>query len=60
MSDETELPPLPAGSLLAEIDKQQDDLLRELDELNGRLESLLMECSPAPAPALIVARLKAA
>lgn len=47
MSDETELPALPVGSLLAEIDAQQDDLLRQLDELNDRLECLLRECAPA-------------
>jgi hypothetical protein len=46
MSDETELPALPVGSLLAEIDAQQDDLLRQLDELNDRLECLLRECTP--------------
>jgi hypothetical protein len=46
MSDETELPALPVGSLLAEIDKQQDELLQQLDELNSRLECLLMECTP--------------
>lgn len=47
MSDEIELPSLPASSLLEEIDAQQDDLLRQLDELNGRLECLLRECTPA-------------
>ena len=46
MSDETELPALPVGSLLAEIDAQQDDLLRQLDELNERLECLLRQCVP--------------
>lgn len=46
MSDELEFPPIPAGSLLAEIDAQQDDLLRQLDELNERLEILLKECTP--------------
>jgi len=50
MSDEIELPSdlpsLPAGSLLEEIDKQQDDLLRQLDDLNNRLECLLRECAP--------------
>ena len=30
MSDEIELPSIPAGSLLEEIDAQQDDLLRQL------------------------------
>lgn len=49
MSDEIELPALPVGSLLAEIDAQQDDLLRQLDELNERLECLLRECSPPAA-----------
>ena len=51
MSDEIDLPALPAGQLLAEIDKQQDDLLRQLDELNVRLECLLQEATPR-APAL--------
>lgn len=46
MSDEIELPSVPAGSLLEEIDAQQDDLLRQLDELNHRLERLLQECTP--------------
>ena len=46
MSDEIDLPALPAGQLLAEIDKQQDDLLRQLDELNARLECLLQEAAP--------------
>ena len=46
MSDELELPPVPPGSLLAEIDAQQDDILRQLDELNARLEGLLKECTP--------------
>jgi hypothetical protein len=46
MSDENELPALPVGSLLAEIDAQQDDLLRQLDELNDRLELLLQQCAP--------------
>jgi hypothetical protein len=54
MSDEIELPSdlpsLPAGSLLEEIDQQQDDLLRQLDELNNRLECLLQECGPAATP----------
>ena len=57
MSDEIELPSIPAGSLLEEIDKQQDDLLRQLDELNNRLESLLRECTP---PAAATSGLKAA
>jgi hypothetical protein len=47
MSDETELSALPVGSLLAEIDAQQDDLLRQLDDLNERLECLLRQCAPA-------------
>jgi hypothetical protein len=47
MSDELELPPVPPGSLLAEIDAQQDDILRQLDKLNARLEGLLQECTPA-------------
>jgi len=46
MSDELEIPPLPAGSLLAEIDAEQDELLRQLDELNQRVEALLRECTP--------------
>jgi hypothetical protein len=46
MSDEIELPSIPASSLLEEIDAQQDDLLRQLDELNGRLECILRECAP--------------
>jgi hypothetical protein len=46
MSDELEIPPIPAGSLLAEIDAQQDELLRQLDELNQRVEDLLRECTP--------------
>jgi len=49
MSDDIELPSIPAGSLLEEIDAQQDDLLRQLDELNDRLECLLRECAPAEA-----------
>jgi hypothetical protein len=51
MSDEIELPSIPAGSLLEEIDAQQDDLLRQLDELNDRLECLLRQCAPAPEQA---------
>ena len=47
MSDEFELPSIPASSLLEEIDAQQDDLLQQLDQLNDRLECLLRECSPA-------------
>lgn len=47
MSDDIELPGLPASSLLEEIDVQQDDLLRQLDELNTRLECLLRECTPS-------------
>jgi hypothetical protein len=50
MSDEIELPSLPASTLLEEIDAQQDDLLRQLDDLNLRLESLLNSCAPASAP----------
>lgn len=49
MSDEIDLPAHPAGQLLAEIDKEQDDLLRQLDELNARLECLLLEAAPRVA-----------
>jgi len=46
MSEEYELPSVPAALLLAEIDVQQDDLLRQLDELNERVEKVLLECAP--------------
>lgn len=47
MEDLSELPTsLPAAQLLAEIDAQQDELLAQLDQLNGRLEEILRECSP--------------
>jgi hypothetical protein len=45
MSEDTEVPPLPASSLLAQIDAQQDDVLKQLDELNERLEGLLASFS---------------
>jgi hypothetical protein len=46
---------VPAGeaSLLAEIDVRQDEVLRQLDELNARLEQVLAEYNPArPAESL--------
>lgn len=46
MSDEIDLPSVPAAQMLAEIDKEQDDLLRQLDDLNARLEKILHECTP--------------
>jgi hypothetical protein len=46
MSDEIDFPSVPASLLLAEIDAEQDDLLRRLDELNARLETILKECVP--------------
>ena len=44
--DIEELPPVPAASLLASIDAEQDQLLIELDLLNARLESVLRDCAP--------------
>jgi hypothetical protein len=50
------LPSIPAGrmseipdhnTLLDEIELRQDDLLRELDDLNGRIEAVLREQSAA-------------
>jgi hypothetical protein len=51
-SDDLDLPSTPAGSLLAAIDAEQDDLLRQLDVLNERLEQILRECTPAKEPDL--------
>ena len=48
---------VPAGeaSLLAEIDLRQDEVLRQLDELNARLEQVLTEYNPA-RPADLLSR----
>jgi hypothetical protein len=40
MSNET-----PPASLLAELDARQDELLDELDALNGRIEAVIKEWS---------------
>jgi hypothetical protein len=43
-----------AQTLLDELDARQDDLLRELDRLNERIERVITECwawrTPADSP----------
>jgi hypothetical protein len=41
------MPQLAPRSLLDEIEARQDEVLRQLDELNGRIERLLAEYAPA-------------
>jgi hypothetical protein len=50
MSDEPSFESHPAVLLLAEIDAQQDDLLRQLDQLNERIEGILRREIKPPAP----------
>ena len=33
------------GSLLAQLDAQQDEVLQKLDELNERIEQVLQDCA---------------
>lgn len=46
MNDLADLPSSPVLDLLREIDRQQDDVLNGLDELNRRLEAILKSCAP--------------
>jgi hypothetical protein len=53
-SEIDELPPVPAAELLAAIDREQDQLLCDLDLLSAKLEAVLRECAPsAPAPQVL-------
>jgi hypothetical protein len=40
----------PRLSLLDEIDARQNELLDELERLNGRIEQVLRECLSLPQP----------
>ncbi len=41
----------PAYSRVAELESRQDDVIRQLDQLNARIEQVLREWAPAkPAP----------
>ena len=45
-------------SLLAELDRRQNEVLSQLDELNGKVEHLLQECLAARSAELQAAGLQ--
>ncbi|MCA9186391.1 MAG: hypothetical protein R3E01_26460 [Pirellulaceae bacterium] len=48
-------PEIVSPSLIDDLDARQDDVLRQLDELNARIESVLAEWSPRIGEKLDVA-----
>ena len=52
MSSRAILPMRPTGGpveTILQIESQQDELLRRLDELNARIEQALADAAPTPA-----------
>jgi hypothetical protein len=42
--------PKHAAPLLLDLEARQDDVLRQLDELNRRVEAVLAQCRPQVGP----------